>query len=298
MVVATRDRSESLHATLAALASAVTSADDIVVVDSASSDDRTRLVAEGAGARYLRCDVPGVSIARNRGARVARGQVIAFTDDDCRPRPGWVDALAAPYAAPEVGLVTGSVVGAGGGSAADTSHASAVRWRWPADPAEMGSGASMSVRRSAFEDVGGFDERLGPGSSVAAAEDHELFLRLLWAGWTATVAPTAVVDHHDRRSRWQTLRLFYAYGIGAGTVSGMCRSLDPHHARVLLWRRLWRNGIRLTVVDLAKGWKEASARAAVMTAGTVVGRARGRNLRCQPVMRCAAPRVESPPTDG
>ena len=280
-MIATRDRPEELQHALASLRGLTRAGDEIVVADSASADDRTRQVAEAAGARYVRCEEPGASLARNQGAQIAAGEVIAFTDDDCRPRPGWVDAIAAPYEDQEVAAVVGAVVGADGGTAADTHHVGVPRWRWPADPAEMGSGASMSVRRSAFDAIGGFDERLGPGAAVAAAEDHELFLRLLWAGWSVTVAPSAVVEHHDRRSRWVTLRLFYAYGLGTGTLCAMCRSLDPGHARHLLWDRVWRNGIRLAIVDLTRGAEEAAARAVMMALGTVVGRVRGRRMRCQ-----------------
>lgn len=290
VVVASRDRPESLSATLCALQGAIQPDDEVVVADSASSSDLTRFVAEAAGVRYVRSEIPGASVARNLGASVATGAVIAFTDDDCRPRPGWADALAAAYADPDVAVVTGPVVGADGGSAADTVDLGEVTWRWPADPGLMGSGASMSVRRASFEAVGGFDERIGPGALSQAPEEHELFLRLLRSGWSTTFASGAVVDHHDHRDRWTTLKLFYLYGIRAGGLCAMCRSLDPAQARRLLWARLWTRGVRLVAADLRHGRKEAAARAVAMTAGTVVGRVAGRRLRCRPVISRAMPK--------
>jgi len=291
VVVATRDRPDSLSETIAALRHAIEPGDEVVIADSASADARTRDVAQAAGVRYVRSEVPGASVARNLGASLASGEVIAFTDDDCRPRPGWSRALAAAYVDPEVAFVTGPVVGADGGTAADTVDLGRVVWRWPADPGLMGSGASMSVRRAAFEAVGGFDERIGPGARFQAPEEHELVLRLLRAGWAAAFASGAIVDHHDHRDRWTTLRLFFLYGVRAGALCAMCRSLDPAHARRLLWDRLWRRGVRLAAEDLRHGRKEASARAVVMAAGVVLGRVSGRRLRSRPVPHRGLPPI-------
>lgn len=279
VVVATRDRPAQLAGALQALASAVGPDDEVVVVDSASAGDATRQVAADAGVAYERVPVPGASRARNHGATRTRGDVLAFTDDDCRPRPGWADGFAAAFADPDVGVAVGPVTGAGAGSAADVVDRGARRWRWPADPAHIGSGASLAVRRSAFEAVGGFDERLGPGADVPAGEDHELVLRLLWAGWEAAFAPSAVVEHHDRRGRVGTLRLFYGYGVGAGAVAAMARSLDPATARRLLRSRLWDDGAAAAARHLARRWEEPAARALAMTAGAAVGRVRARRLR-------------------
>lgn len=253
--------------------------DEVVVVDSASKGPGTAAVAAEYGARYLRLDVPGVSRARNNGARGAAGDVVAFTDDDCRPQPGWVDAFATVFADGDVGFATGPVQGVDVGTAADVPDLGDQRWSWPADPARMGSGASMAVRRSAFLVVGGFDERLGPGAPRAAPEEHELFLRLLHAGWTGAFCPGAAVDHDDRRSRWATLRLFYTYGVRAGSLAVMARTLDPAVARRMLRDRLWSDGVRQVITHLARRWEEPAARAAAMTAGVVVGAVSARGLR-------------------
>lgn len=279
VVVATRDRPAALAGALDALRAAVGPDDEVIVVDSASKGSGTRGVAEAAGVDYMRAPAPGAARARNLGAARARRQVLAFTDDDCRPHHGWAAALAAAFTDPDVGLAVGPVTGVGGGSAADVEDRGPRRWRWPDDPAHIGSGASMAVLGDAFRSVGGFDERLGPGAAVAAGEDHELFLRLLHAGWIAAFVPEAVVDHDDRRSRWATLRLFHGYGIGAGTVASMARSLDPAVARGMLRSRLWDDGVVLVGRDLARRHEEPAARAAAMAVGVVAGRIRARRLR-------------------
>lgn len=279
VVVATRDRPGPLRGALAAIAAAVGPGDEVIVVDSASADDRTRAVVAEHGATYVRCDVPGASLARNLGARHASAAVVAFTDDDCRPRPGWADAFAAAFADPAVGFAVGPVAGVAGGSAADVVERDVRRWAWPADPAHIGSGASMAVRRDALLAVDGFDERLGPGAALAAGEDHEMLLRLLRAGWHGAWAPGAAVDHDDRRDRWATLRLFYGYGVGAGAVAAMARSLDRRVAARMLGTRLWNDGLLGVARDVARRWEEPAARRAAMVIGVVVGVARARSLR-------------------
>lgn len=279
VVVATRDRHRSLAGTLEALHRAIGPHDEVIVVDSASSGPGTAVVARDHDARYLRLDLPGVSRARNLGARNAAGDVVAFTDDDCRPRPGWADAFASVFADPDVGFAAGPVQGVEVGTAADVPDLGDQRWSWPADPAHFGSGASMAFRRSALLVVGGFDERLGPGAPRAAPEEHELFLRLLYAGWAGVFCPGAVVDHDDRRSRWATLRLFYTYGVRAGALAIMVRTLDPVVARRMLRDRLWADGVRRVAGDVARRWEEPAARGAAMTVGVLMGAVRARGLR-------------------
>lgn len=277
VVVATRDRPEQLADALHALAGAVGPHDEVVVIDSASAGTSTQAVADRAGAACQRAPRPGASLARNLGARRARGAVVAFTDDDCRPDAGWADAWAAAFADPVVGAAVGPVGGAG--SAADVPDRGVRRWRWPDDPAGIGSGASLAVRRDVLHAVGGFDERLGPGTPIGAGEDHELLLRVMEAGWEVAFAPRAAVRHEDRRGRIATLHRFYGYGVGAGAVAAMARSLDPAVARRMLRDRLWRDGVAAAARDLRRGWEEPAARAAAMAAGTVAGRVRARGLR-------------------
>lgn len=278
VVVASRDRAASLGGALAAIACAVGPGDEVIVVDSASCDHLTKQVTIEHGATYVRCDEPGAALARNLGSRHATSDVIAFTDDDCRPHPGWADAFAAAFVDPTVGFAVGPVAG---GSAADVPDRGGRRWSWPSDPARIGSGASMAVRRDALIGVGGFDERLGPGAGLAAGEDHELFLRLLRAGWLGVSVSGAVVDHDDRRGRWATLRLFYGYGVGAGAVAGMARSLDRRVASRMVRTRLWTDGARAVARDLGRRWEEPAARGAAMTLGVVVGLVRGQAMRSQ-----------------
>jgi hypothetical protein len=84
VVVATRNRPAELTACLGALRARAGAAREIVVCDSAS-DDRGAIegIVSGAGAVLVRCERPGLSVARNAGAERATGEVVAFLDDDC-----------------------------------------------------------------------------------------------------------------------------------------------------------------------------------------------------------------------
>lgn len=276
VVVATRDRPEPLASALAAIARAAPGGTDVLVVDSAGQSTAAEHVAARAGARYVRAERPGLSVARNLALASTTAVVVAFTDDDCRPRPGWLEPLVAPFADPAVGFATGEVVGAGEGTAADVVGLGEACWRWPDDPLLMGSGANMALRREAALAVGGFDAALGAGAPVPSGEDHDLFLRALHAGWEGRHVPASVVDHHDHRGRWQTVRLCYRYGIGSGVLCHRAQALDRRVARRMVRTRLWERGLRAVARDLRRGWELPAARGLAMTAGVVVGLARRR----------------------
>jgi GT2 family glycosyltransferase len=220
VVVCTRDRPEDLRRCLASIAACDPRPAEVIVVDNAPSTDATSaLVREFPQVRYLREPRPGLSHARNAGARAASGDVVAYTDDDVEVRPDWVGSLAGPFADPSVACVTGIVIPADLGSAAACTFefdvggfgrelaarrfdAGFLRRRWWQSPDvwQIGAGANMAIRRSALAQVGLFDTRLGAGAS-GCSEDSELWFRLLRAGLACHYDPGVVVFHHHRSDR-------------------------------------------------------------------------------------------------
>ena len=283
VTVASRDRPEALGDALAALVAHLPPGVPLLVVDSASADDRTMEVADAAGVRWIRTERPGLAVARNVAVEALDSEIVVFTDDDCRPRPGWVEGLVAPFEDPAVGFVTGPLVGVGAGTAADVVGLGEEQWRWPDDPLRMGSGANMALRRRGVLEAGGFDPRLGAGAPIPSGEEHDVFLRLLRLGWEGRHVPGAVVDHHDQRSRIETLRMCYRYGLGSGAVCALAGRTDPAVGRAMLRRRLWEHGLRGIVGDLRRRWEEPAARGAAFTAGVVPGWVRGRRLASEAV---------------
>ncbi|MBI1877416.1 MAG: glycosyltransferase family 2 protein, partial [Chloroflexi bacterium] len=82
IAICTRNRSSQLQCCLASLQPQVEGQCEILVVDSAPTDSTTQLVTTAAGERYIATSRPGLNVARNLGLRTARGEIIAFIDDD------------------------------------------------------------------------------------------------------------------------------------------------------------------------------------------------------------------------
>src|SRR5919197_1836449 len=110
VVLCTRDRPALLVAALEALARVVRDRDEVLVVDSASSNPRALAAARAQGFPVLRCERRGLSLARNAGVAGTNAPVVAFLDDDCLAHAGWTESIARPFDDAGVGFVTGRVV--------------------------------------------------------------------------------------------------------------------------------------------------------------------------------------------
>lgn len=235
VVVPTRDRPDLLAGCLDALLATELTPADVIVVDSASRTPSAVAPARARGTLVLRSDEPGASLARNLGWRSTDRPLVAFVDDDVRVSPLWAQAVTAPFDDPSVVLVTGAV-GAGGPvgdrSVATTDDVEAGRFKadWRG---HVGASANVAVRRDVLEVVGGFDELLGAGGRFSAAEDLDLFDRVLQHGdgWHELRASSV---HEQWRSRRDLLRLEVGYGIGFGARLAKLLRTDPVRARAIV----------------------------------------------------------------
>jgi GT2 family glycosyltransferase len=241
VAVATCRRPASLDRCLEAVARGTVRPGELIVVDQAPSADSRRAVETCGitGARYLEQARLGVSASRNLALATASGAVLAVTDDDCAPDPGWIGAIAAAFdRRPAVAAVTGSILPLG--PQPPGAHAISLRAIAPAAdhrgrvlPWATGSGGNFAATCEVLRRHGGWDERLGPGSPGKAAEDAELLYRILRAGEVIRYEPTAVVRHE-----WQTtdrrLATRSSYGYGVGALCGLwLRRGDLYAARML-----------------------------------------------------------------
>lgn len=153
-----------------------------------------------ANARLLACATPGSYAARNAGAAAARGGLLAFTDADCRPDPGWLAALAAAAAATPGTLLAGPVrMTSGAPSSACEAY---ERLRGIPQARYVANGyaatANLAVPAPVFRAVGGFDARRFSGG------DADFCRRAGRAGYPVRLVADAVVAH-PCRATWPAL---------------------------------------------------------------------------------------------
>jgi glycosyltransferase involved in cell wall biosynthesis len=205
VVVCTRDRPEQLRACLDSLRWLRTRPLEVVVVDNAPSDERARELCETyPEVRYVREPVAGLSRARNRGIAQSRGELVAFTDDDCVVDPGWLDGLGETFADPLVMVAVGYVgpleLETRGQCVFQLYGSFARRFeRTVYDGLEtmhtgLGDG-NCFVRREAFAEVGLFAEDLGPGTPAKSGQDADLFHRIFLAAYRLAFEPARITWH-------------------------------------------------------------------------------------------------------
>jgi GT2 family glycosyltransferase len=217
VVVPTRDRPHRLSACLDALAGQVLPPAEVVVVDDGSVDAAAVACAVAAvpGCRLVQGGGRGPAAARNLGARATSCEVIAFTDDDCVPRPGWLAALVARAERGADAVAGPTVVGPGASAASAaaqvvTNHlVTEARDRVRATLA-FAPTSNLLVRAGVHE-VHPFDERF----PSAAGEDRAWCERVGAAGLSIAEEPAAVVEHRPELTLLAFWRQQVRYGRGA-----------------------------------------------------------------------------------
>lgn len=199
VILPTFNRADSLRRALTALLrqDADPRCYEVVVVDNNSTDSTPEVLASMAEPRVrsLREARQGLAFARNAGLAAARGDVLAFTDDDVEVEPGWITGILAACAAhPEVDGVGGQVLPAWDapppdwltrqhwGPLALQDHGPVERTFDAECPLGL-VGANVAFRRRVFERIGEFSpavQRVGDG--IGSTEDHEMLGRLYDAG--------------------------------------------------------------------------------------------------------------------
>jgi glycosyltransferase involved in cell wall biosynthesis len=257
VVICTRDRAERLRMTLDTVLASERRDVEVIVVDNAPTSDATaRVVEELADARlrYVLEPRPGLARARNTGVAAARGEIVAFTDDDVLVDRDWIAGLVRGFThAPDVGCVTGLIPAAELETQAQIFFEARTSWgtgldrcvydlgehrppqpTFPYSAGAFGTGASFAIARAAGDELGWFDPALGAGAPPQAGEDFDMFLRVILSGRSLVYEPAALAWHVHRRDEAALVRQMFGYGAGLTAYlfkHAMSRRTGPDIAR-------------------------------------------------------------------
>ncbi|MBB6735116.1 glycosyltransferase [Cohnella zeiphila] len=244
VAICTHNRAADLReALLSLLSQRLEDSFEVIVVDNGSTDATKQTVREfqqsvSFPVRYIFEERLGLSVARNRAIREARGEYVLFLDDDAIACEDWVGEIVSVFDMdPEIGCVGGKIdpVWEGGAPAwlppenrtlytildyADDI----VEMQRPAIP----FGANVAFRKSVFETTDLFREDLGRvGSNLLSSEESELIERVR-GRYTVYYSPYASVQHKIPRSRisrrWLIRRIYWqgvSSAVGSHRKSGI-----------------------------------------------------------------------------
>ena len=242
---------------------------EIIVVDDSSTDDSIQFVRE----RYPEVKIvrltsnSGLAVGCNAGARAATGDLLVMLNNDTEAEPGWLAALvetAEKY--PRAGALASKMLlfdrRAVLHNAGDMMGADGIprnRGVWQEDRGQYdtdtlvfgGCGGGVAYRRAAWQQAGGFDERL-----FMYLEDVDLAWRLQLSGWEARFAPAARLYHHLSATGGGTLASYYT---GRNTITVIAKDMPGplvrrHFGRIVAAQ--WR-----VTRDALRAWRGVSARA-------------------------------------
>ena len=273
--ICTRNRAGMLPAALECLARQTLDRDayEILVVDNGSTDSTAAVLADHAkmiaNLRSVSERRVGLSWARNRAVAEARGQIIAFTDDDVRVSPGWLCAIQAGFDGNPRAVAAGGPVHpvyevpppewmtpelAALHAAVDFGEAPRVL-TLPDHPV----GANMAFCAQVLRSLGGFTPRLGfSGRRLVGCEEVHMFARVSASGGVTLWLPAAAVDHMvpaARLSRRWAVHRQYGEGVARGRLTHGPGAVLPEWdlgVRYPLWRVIGENkltALRRTITE-------------------------------------------------
>jgi GT2 family glycosyltransferase len=275
IAICTKDRPDGLAKLLTSLQSCVAAAArrnatlEILVIDNAPFNDQTRQTAFSfPGTRYALEPKPGLNFARNRAVLEARGDWVAFMDDDVSADAGWLDGfLDTAVAYSDAGCITGLVLPLeletdaqilfekGGGFRKGFQRAvyrpySEGKPFYPCFPGLFGTGANMAVRREMVRELGGFDDALDTGAPLPGGGDLDMFYRTIRAGHALVYEPSALVFHRHRKKMTELRRQYWSWGLGFMCFAAKSYRTDPAARRH--FRRVVNGEFKRAVFQLVK----------------------------------------------
>ncbi|MGH2412108.1 MAG: glycosyltransferase [Microcystaceae cyanobacterium] len=183
-----------------------------------NSSDKTEKIIETAATEALtqgltiqslsENNIQSAYAARNTGIRFSQGDIVAFTDADCRPQPDWLEQLVQPFVNSKIAVVVGELVALPGKTVlekyAEVTHLMSQSFLINHPFCSYGQTANLAIRKQAFEEVGLFRPHLTTGG------DADMCWRILRdKNWQLEYVSKAIVRHRHRdnwrdfKSQWQ-----------------------------------------------------------------------------------------------
>src|SRR6058998_427610 len=197
---------------------------EVILVDDGSTDSTPEIAKEFPGVRCICQDNHGLSVARNTGIAAATGEIVAFTDSDCRADEDWLYYLVGD-------LLSGELAGIGGHNflPPDDSSVAAAVMASPGGPAhvmltdreaEHLPGCNMAFYKWALEEIGGFDPLFRK-----AGDDVDLCWRLQEHGFKLGFSAAGFVWHYRR----STVRAYLKQQAGYGEAEALLARKHPEY---------------------------------------------------------------------
>ena len=223
VIICTRNRAEHLAEMLPSLAKLYIPAGltvDAIIVDNGSTDATQAVIAEiTRSCGWVRSVIehkPGLSNARNAGIEATSAPIVLFTDDDVRIPPDWLSGMVQMFSDPDTNIVQGHVVLVESVVMPwmESIHLSALG-EFTGDESKRMIGANFGFRRAAWECVGGFDPRFGPGSPLGFGDDTLFGHQVRRQFGDIAIYSGAPIVHHPDTSRLSRENLLKRTQLGA-----------------------------------------------------------------------------------
>lgn len=236
VIVCTRNGAATLRACLESLVVLNYPDFEVLLVDDGSTDATAEIAQSFERVRYHRQEHAGLSVARNLGAKLATGSILAYTDDDCIAHADWLLHLSHAFADKTVAAAGGPnipppprtqverVVAAAPGAPAHVLLSDTEAEHLP--------GCNLAIRKDSLERIGGFQAEF-----MAAGDDVDVCWRLRELG-TLRFVPGAMVWHHRRL----TVKAYLRQQRGYGHAEALLMRAHPERFGPLGGAR-WRGGI-------------------------------------------------------
>ena len=247
VIICTRDRGDQVLRTIRSVLRNRYPAYEVIIVDQSREPIEHGLTSlfHDDRVRYRHSTDFGLSRGRNLGAGLSRGEIVAFTDDDCEVQDDWIDKIIDAFALNDrIQIVFGSVAAASYDLESgliphylirEPFVARSVLNKWRIN----GMGACMALRRNIWIKLSGFDVCLGAGTPLHSGEDTDFALRTLISGNWIYETPSVKVKHFGFVAREGIHDLIAGYMLGTGAAFAKQMRLADRNICRLFTHMLW-----------------------------------------------------------